>query len=41
MEMLSALRRTEIEIHVAEPYGAEARPLESRLDISVLPRADD
>ncbi len=47
MQALSAVRRyagerwQEIEIHVAEPYAAEARLLESRLDIKVLPRADD
>lgn len=47
MQMLSAVRRTpgarsgEIEIHVAEPYAAEARLLENRLGISVMPRADD
>ncbi len=47
MQGLSALqryagaRRHEIEIHVAEPYAAEARLLESRLDIRVRPRAGD
>jgi AraC-like DNA-binding protein len=47
MQMLSAVRRyagardSEIEIHVAEPYAAEARLLQSRLDIAVRPRMGD
>jgi len=47
MQMLSAVsryagvRRGEIEIHVAEPYAAEARLLEGRLDVKVRPRAND
>ena len=47
MQMLAAVRRTPgankdaIAIHVAEPYAAEARLLESRLDVRVLPRAND
>jgi len=47
MQMLSAVRRApwarsdEIEIHVAEPYAAEARLLESRLDMRVVPRTND
>ncbi len=45
MQMLSAVRRYpgarkgEIEIHVAEPYAAEARLLEGRLEVRVRPRA--
>ncbi len=47
MQMLSAVRRyagarkSEIEIQVAEPYAAEARLLQSRLDIAVRPRTSD
>ena len=45
--MLSSLRRTpgarndQIEIHLADPYVADARLLESRLDIRARPRASD
>ncbi len=47
MQMLGAVvryagaRRNQIEIHVAEPYAAEARLLQGRLDIAVRPRASD
>jgi AraC-like DNA-binding protein len=47
MQMLSAVaryagaRKSEIEIHVAEPYATEARLLQSRRDIAVRPRASD
>ena len=47
MQMLSAVglyagsRRDRIAIHVAEPYAAEARLLQSRLDIAVRPRMGD
>ena len=47
MQMLAAVRRAPgarngaIEIHVAEPYAAEARLLDSRLGIRVRPRAND
>ena len=34
-------RKDQIEIHVAEPYAAEARLLESRLDVRVRPRTND
>jgi AraC-like DNA-binding protein len=34
-------RKSQIELHVAEPYAAEARLLQSRLDIAVHPRASD
>jgi len=45
MQMLSVVRRYpgarkgEIEMHVAEPYAAEARLLEGRLNVRVRPRA--
>jgi|GEM_PF-3117864 len=47
MQMLSAVgryagaRMDQIAIHVAEPYAAEARLLQSRLDIAVRPRMGD
>jgi len=47
MQALSTVRRCpgarkdQIEIHVVEPYAAEARLLESRLDVRVLPRTND
>jgi len=47
MQALSTVRRCptaredQIEIHVAEPYAAEARLLESRLDVRVRPRTND
>jgi AraC-like DNA-binding protein len=47
MQMLGAVRRyagardSEIELHVAEPYAAEARLLQRRLDIAVRPRMSD
>lgn len=34
-------RKTQIAIHVAEPYTAEARLLQSRLDVRVRPRTHD
>ena len=47
MQMLAAVRREPaarqdaIEIHVAEPYAAEARILEDRIGTRVRPRAND
>ena len=47
MQALSTVRRCsctrmdQIEIHVAEPYAAKARLLESRLDLRVRPRTND
>lgn len=47
MQMLAAVRRApkaqddSIEIHVAEPYAAEARVLEVRIGVMVRPRAAD
>ena len=44
MQALGAVRRctgAQIEIHVAEPYAAEARLLESRLDVRVRARTND
>ena len=47
MQMLSAVgryagaRKNQIAIHVAEPYAAEARLLQNRLDIAVRPRMED
>jgi len=47
MQMLAGVLRSigargeDIDIHIAEPYAAEARDLERRLDVKVLPRAND